>query len=975
MLKLISCVFLGVCSAYVYAGERPYEMVWAERNQDARPPLVAFTNAAGWRIATSNAMARLERSTEQLLFGEAVAKLTYRATGPRPHIMLTPPAPLNITNAFDAVTCWFYGLHNRYRPEPDKPAISITLHFKDSNGESFAVQLARRLNFREWFMCHKRLEPQQAERVRNGGALVGISVGNGYNTEDQSVFINSLAVFQEAFDPLTFEARPQRGVRVFPACDPGVNSGAGRLPFPNTPLTIAPRDSAPNTTRSVKTASGRYHLAREGDDGLLEARLPSRLGTWDDLKMRWGSQGEWVNVAIGGGLYFVSHTTNNIVKRAELEDITIWSDGHSVTYAGRLSVNGRHTDAQIRFSLVGKALVIDLQADGGDVKEVRFGATKGFSSPRLIPLPYYTYGYNDLLERPLVIVSGSIASPLFFFAHMDWTQSNATKPFAGKLLDDGVFPSNGGTIYESKTDGKRNFCCERFVMALSPRFEDVLPNIPNPQSPWKFITGTRVWRPYGARNRELDADYWRRIHRWGMTQMVVTDHETGWRDGNESFTFRTAPAPQKGGDDGQLRYARIMQDELGFIYGPYNNFTDFAPVNAFWDSDLVSRTQDNQLQHAWERCYAPKPARAVEFCAMLSPKIQKKFGFSTAYCDVHTAVTPWSRVDFDARVPGAGTFASVFYAYGEIMLLQKEAWNGPVYSEGKYHFMYCGLTDGNYAQDRQYRLHQNPWLVDFDLRCLHDLCCNFGMGDLKMFYSKEKMSDDPNAARDRFLAATVAFGHPGFLLSGTYYQLRSYYMIQALACYYTQAAADKIYYAGADGILRETSDALADESYKRSQLVTCYNDGTVTAANGHPSERMKVVVAGASLDLPPNGYWGRSGDGAVKVFSGDVNGHRADLAVSPSYTYIDGRGEFVRFDEGASSGIAICRALTDDWVEVLLYQNSKAGFPYVFSDAVALDATNGVMGTAEVLVSKGLSYVQPVKGAFSYRMRRNSMRK
>ncbi len=45
----------------------------------------------------------------------------------------------------------------------------------------------------------------------------------------------------------------------------------------------------------------------------------------------------------------------------------------------------------------------------------------------------------------------------------------------------------------------------------------------------------------------------------------------------------------------------------------------------------------------------------------------------TAYCDVHTAVAPWDRVDYDRRVPGAGTFAATFYSYGEIMLHQKNA--------------------------------------------------------------------------------------------------------------------------------------------------------------------------------------------------------------------------------------------------------------------------------------------------------------
>jgi hypothetical protein len=132
----------------------------------------------------------------------------------------------------------------------------------------------------------------------------------------------------------------------------------------------------------------------------------------------------------------------------------------------------------------------------------------------------------------------------------------------------------------------------------------------------------------------------------------------------------------------------------------------------------------------------PKPTRAVELESQLSPIIQEKFQLDTSYCDVHTAVTPWSSVDYDARVPGAGRMADVFYAYGEIMLHQKETWNGPVYSEGNNHWYYCGLTDGNYGQDQRAQLAKNPWLVDFDLRKLHPLCCNFGMGNPGMFFGR-----------------------------------------------------------------------------------------------------------------------------------------------------------------------------------------------------------------------------------------------
>ena len=200
----------------------------------------------------------------------------------------------------------------------------------------------------------------------------------------------------------------------------------------------------------------------------------------------------------------------------------------------------------------------------------------------------------------------------------------------------------------------------------------------------------------------------------------------------------------------------------------------------------MSRTADKQLQTAWNRCYAPKPAYAVNACEELTPIIQGKFRFNTAYCDVHTAVSPWGRCDYDARIPGGGTFANTFYAFGEIMLIQKKNWNGPVYSEGNTHFMYCGLTDGNYAQDQNYRISDNPWLVDFDLLRLHPLCCNFGMGNLDMFYPGKSAPADPAVAADRFLAATVAFGHPGYLMHGANKE-RSYFMVQQLAARYTKS--------------------------------------------------------------------------------------------------------------------------------------------------------------------------------------------
>ena len=97
----IGALALGmVCVGWT--GERPYEMVWANRTEDDHPPLLALTDPSGWQVETKNAEATFTRSDDVLLFGESVCKLAYRGTGPDPTITLRPPQPVVITQAFDA---------------------------------------------------------------------------------------------------------------------------------------------------------------------------------------------------------------------------------------------------------------------------------------------------------------------------------------------------------------------------------------------------------------------------------------------------------------------------------------------------------------------------------------------------------------------------------------------------------------------------------------------------------------------------------------------------------------------------------------------------------------------------------------------------------------------------------------------------------------------------------------------------------
>ena len=975
--------FCAVCVAQVkipYLGEesfgvRPYEMDWAGRFEDECPALVDFEDSAEWTIAVKGSVASFELSKDQPLFGDYVGKLTYRATGEdeHPYVDLRLAVPRPIPAEFDLIGCWIYGNVWAWMMPPDAPWVTIQALFLLGDGTERAIQMHDgNLRWKYWFLTLHYLSDEERTALNAPGVkFIGFRVDGDTNTSDSSIYFDSLTLRKKENRPLVFKPRPKRGIEMFPGQGVGVNTGEGRLPFPTREETILPESAAEGSVSGLIKQDGNLFVWRyEGTDGTLEVQYSPVSGRWDDVRMRW-KDGEWFQPLFGGGICFPDAKDKNALlppERAELLNADV--KGNQVVTAWRFFRGEESFEGTYAMELRGKSLVVDTIALGGKVGGVQFGGAKGLRNPRAFLIPYYDY-FN---VRPGTIVSDGKDGPLFYSAHVDWYRSNSSLP-EGKntVTEDGVAYSNGKTAYLPKTDGLRNDCFERFFVTVSPKFEETLPTIPNPASPWKHITGTHQWSSYTTTDRKEAKAYWKNVWRHGIRKLIVEGHETDWRDGGESFTFRTKAAPGKGGDEGFRDFADYMQNTLGYVFGPYNNFTDFAPVNEYWDLDRVARNSEGQPQRAWTRCYGPKPAYAVEFCEELSPILQEKFHFSAAYCDVHTSVTPWGRCDFDHRVPGAGTFAATFYAYGEIMLIQKRTWNGPVSSEGPHFCFYSGLTDSNYAhEDSSYDLSTGPWLVDFDLRKIHPLECNNGMGAPALFYQNNMdffRKANPEEAIDRFLAATVAFGHPGQLLDPRRMRnaFRGYFMLQQLQCRYTQADVDSIGYVDANGRILDTSEAIATEVFRRSQVVVRYKDGTCVAANGSLSEPMKCTFNGREIELPPTGYTGWTEDGEIFVVSALKNGERCDYAVTPEYLFIDGRNRcFQRFPMAGGNGCGVCRKVDDTHWEFIPLRNADCGWNLPVVGAVALDKEMNELGRAEVRVSRGLHYVVPVEGAFSY---------
>jgi hypothetical protein len=858
----------------------------------------------------------------------------------------------------------------------------MSVLLKTPVGKEVEVQFPRGLDWPEWYLLHVRLNSEQQEALSQGASLTGIRLYRCLRPEQRKIYLDNLAFYLDPLKPVPTYPQPRPNVTLAEGQDYGVQSGEERLPFPARKETLLPENLASEFTTEVIKQGGEWVFRYRGEDGVLQYTYAPERGDLGDVRARWNGQEPLQPLAGGGVRFAVDREVEGLLNvggvyrprepkalapdKAKL--IECVKEDDSVISRWRLQRETQSAEATYTFRLWGKSLVVDVHCPGGEVGEIHAGGVQGPVNPRLVEVPYWTG--EDLgmdRDRPAVLVMGTGNEPLFLTTFFDHYHSGASRLFFRTGVEENTAWCAGGSRYLPRTDGRRNNCFERIFLTLSPRFEEVLPTIPNPPSSWRQEAAEYLVCHHGATEREVDYAHWKKLKRYGMEKILVLDHEVGWRNTAESFTFRTVPAPGKGGDEGQRKYARQMRD-LGYRYGLYNNYTDFAPVNEYWDEDMISRLPDGQWQTAWFRCYAPKPARIADFEKKLTPVIQEKFQLRSAYCDVHTAVTPWMRVDYDARIPGAGTMRSQFYAFGQVMLHQQEVWNGPVYSEGGNHYYYSGLITGNKSDDRGYNLARDPWLVDFDLRKLHPLGCDVGFGKRKSFVDGmggSLTTDD----WDRFFAGTIAYGHAGEFFNSrgriNTLMIRSYYMLQQLQSAYAAAEIKEIRYAEEDGSLLDTSAAIATDAFRRSQLRLTYDNGLMIWVNGHLEENWQTPHA----ELPPGGYFAKSRDGHLEVSNSLVEGHRVDRVFSPAYDFLDGRGKLLVTEHGAANRQLIILKRKGGSREAIPLQSTRFAVAVEEAprDLVALDEAGAELGPAKGEMIKGLFFITPMQDAVSYR--------
>jgi hypothetical protein len=519
-------------------GDRPYEMVWADRRESATPTL-RFDSLEGWTLPVEGgAQATLQSSRAQDVWGRPVARLRYRGAGKadsHPRIQLVPPQPVLIPDGTDSVDLWVYGNRWSWENPPDTPPLRLVLQLRDGNEQPRHLPMDS-VRWKEWWLVHQRLPRDFKPPLR----LEGLECLDGWQSEWREIFLDSVRFYHEEMPPLSFAPRPKRNLELAEGQSRGANIGPGKLSFPTRAKTILPLHGDAKFSNEVRQEGGGYIFTYRGDDCFLAYRFDPALGL-SSLRAefdgspspRGASVAAPLSAPVGGlldgaKLLFVETATNAWLQSARLE---------------RGVVTASYSDnTTVQLQIWQKSLVLDVQNLSGQATELNFGRLTNVTEPRTILVPYLTYGGG---ARPCVLLSRAGTSHVFTSLWLDWYRSNGSEPFAAESAGTNTASINGGVRYLPRTDGRRNPLFERVFITVSPKFEEVLPTVPNPVGLHAGEAVDRLWQEsWGPDDFERQMKRSRMLRAYGIEKLIQCNHEITWRDGGESFTLRTRAAPK-----------------------------------------------------------------------------------------------------------------------------------------------------------------------------------------------------------------------------------------------------------------------------------------------------------------------------------------------------------------------------------------------------------------------------------------------
>lgn len=679
----------------------------------------------------------------------------------------------------------------------------------------------------------------------------------------------------------------------------------------------------------------------------IKYRVLPRDGTFSDITC--SANGEpWFRPCMGGGLFTDQRQSPS---GSPYYNIRTADGGYSLVETSRVGdaflTRWRHKDNpraafQLTYSIVNRSLVVDIETENPGWGGVALGGVENVRPGDTFPVPFWLM--QDSIPRMTLV--GQHFLSIFF----DWTRTHSSGLFAIEGLENESTAINGPALYLPKTDGTRNRVSERLYITLAPKFEDVLPSIPNPvarhaESLKGVVMSTRsgCW-PMIPNPEKVELNGWKRLHRLGIRKVMIRYHCDLHRslDSDEDCMVDNVTTIY-GLTNEKWKTTVAEMKQLGYLVGPYQNYNLTHPNNrTFRGSCVILNPEGKWVADDSFNYWIMKPGVAVRWESIFMPHVKNKFGYNMVYYDQTTTRGPGGcYTDYDARMPGAADSGATLRCH--LAFLQNASRVvGPVISEGQRHFMYAGFTDGSYNQCVE---PDGPPLVDFILRKIHPLETDFG-------YFLGWAGVDSYTDPDQWLAGEVVYGANGHLHGGggtmwnanlseikMHLVARSYFMIQQLAKRYALQPVRKIEYFKRNTAY-DSSQALRDNVYRTGCVHTVYANGCETWVNFNAQKRWSVETPMGTLQLPPYGYAGWMKD-ELAVYSAEEDGRRVDFVKSPEYVYADGRGKpkdfgvirttgpVVIFREGNGYRLAPVPIENDGVVAQTLQVNLRDLFPQV----------------------------------------------
>jgi len=843
-------------------GVRPYEM-----KADIRKSNIDFTDCQKWIIESSGCSANLYRSQDQIIASNYSGKLVYSSNQKgNVSIFLRLKTPISISPNWNSMDMWAYGDSWSWIPSSN---LSMDLYavFDDMKGNKDYIYLSK-LYYEYWFLNHTRISP--LKNIHFIGLLLKNDIAD--IGKSHTIYLNSIYFYKENTTSLTIKNFPNK------------------LPFPLHKRTILPTIKSSNYKNYLIRKDNSYEFQFRGKDESITYKLLNK-DIFGNLSVYFNNK--FIYSLSNRKIILDDNTTANFV----IQNMRIKSD--TLFCNCNVSYKNRDVPFKIWYTIHQKSLIVGIKElnDNGIVKEMNIG-TISYSDGKCLKIPFLKYNYN-YNNRPCIFYTKG----LFSFMIFDWYSTNASKWISGNQPN-GIFAGDK-VVYTAKTNGNKNPLNEKLFINVSPDVQEIFPNIDNPISPMKNRFSDRLYAVAQSSNLDSLKRRYTDYRRKGIDKIFVRSHEEFWRKGGESFTFKVTPNPDLGTQT--IKTFISFVKDLGWKFSLYTNYCDFATVSSRWDPNWVIRLSDENWQKSWTRCYAAKPQIAWEQEALLAPQIHKIFNTDFSYCDVQTAVSPMDREDYDNRVSDAAMMKSTYNRYGMLLMNERKAYDGPVFSEGGSHWWYAGLVDGNYANDDLLHL---PIFPDFCLIKIHPLemdFAEFGIGY-------------------QYIAYALAYGNVG-MLSGND-AIKRYAMLQPIQNNYITSTVKLIKYCN-NGKEYNASDAIKKEMLQSPRLHITYDSGLQMYINFNDSN-WNITIGHTNYILPQYGfvvYNPLNGLKSISVISPQSN-DRCDQVYSSYLYYLDTHDKAINGELGGK-GSYILKKEEKGW-EIIPLEN-KTSFNFDLS--------------------------------------------